>query len=68
MGACRVSGSAGGDVYGFFQVFRVPLTGGKAEQVTFDPTDKTHPAYAPDGQRIAFTVFSYKAHFWLMNP
>ena len=53
---------------GFFQVFRVPLTGGKAEQVTFDPTDKTHPAYAPDGQRIAFTVFSYKAHFWLMDP
>ena len=53
---------------GFFQVFRIPLTGGEAEQITFDPTDKTHPAYAPDGQRIAFTVFSYKAHFWLMTP
>ncbi len=53
---------------GFFQVFRVPLNGGQAEQITFDPTDKTHPSYAPDGQRIAFTVFSYKAHFWLMDP
>ena len=53
---------------GFFQVFRIPVFGGQAEQVTFDPTDKTHPSYAPDGQQIAFTVFSYKAHFWLMDP
>ncbi len=52
---------------GYFQVFRVPVTGGEAEQLTFDPTDKTHPSYAPDGKRIAFTVFSYKAHFWVLG-
>ena len=52
---------------GYFQVFRVPVTGGEAKQLTFDPTDKTHPSYAPDGQRIAFTVFSYQAHFWVLG-
>ena len=52
---------------GYFQVFRVPVTGGEAEQLTFDPTDKTHPSYAPDGQRIAFAVFSYQAHFWVLG-
>ncbi len=53
---------------GHFQVFRIPRTGGAPEQLTFDPTDKTQPAYAPDGERIAFTVFSYQAHFWLLTP
>lgn len=53
---------------GYYQVFRVPVAGGEAEQVTFDPSDKTHPAYAPDGARIAFTVFSYQAHFWVLSP
>ena len=53
---------------GYFQVYRVPVTGGEAEQLTFDPMDKTHPSYAPDGERIAFTVFSYKALFWVLQP
>ena len=53
---------------GFFQIFRVPVTGGEAEQVTFDPTHKTQPAYSPLGDRIAFTVFSYKVHFWRVAP
>ena len=52
---------------GYFQVFRVPVAGGEAEQLTFDPMDKTHPSYAPDGTRIAFTVFSYQAHFWVLG-
>ncbi len=54
----------GPDEEGFFQVFRVPLAGGPAEQLTFDPTQKTQPAYDPLGERVAFAVFSYKAHFW----
>jgi len=53
---------------GHFQVFRVPVTGGTPTQVTFDPTDKTQPAVSRDGTRIAFTVFSYRMQFWLIEP
>jgi len=53
---------------GHFQVFRAPMGGGAPEQLTFDPTDKTQPAYAPRGDRIAFTVFTYTVQFWLLKP
>ena len=53
---------------GYFQIFRVPATGGTPEQITFDPTDKTQPSYSPDGDRIVFTVFSYESQFWLVSP
>ena len=53
---------------GFFQVFRVPLAGGDPEQLTSDPTHKTQPAWSPLGDRIAFTVFSYRSHFWRIHP
>jgi Tol biopolymer transport system component len=53
---------------GTFQLFRVPLAGGVAEQLTFDGTDKTHPAYSPAGERLAFTTFSYRALFFLIEP
>jgi hypothetical protein len=33
-----------------------------------EPTHKTHPTYSPDGQHIAFTVWTYAAHFWLLTP
>ena len=49
---------------GFFQVFRLPIAGGTPLQVTRDPSHKTQPAWSPDGQRIAFTVWSYDAQFW----
>ena len=49
---------------GYFQIFRVPLAGGEPERVTFDPSDKVHPSYSPNGEQIAFTVFRYAAHFW----
>lgn len=53
---------------GHFQVFRVPMGGGAPEQLTFDPTNKTQPAYAPRGDRIAFTVFTYTVQCWLLEP
>jgi WD40 repeat protein len=49
---------------GFFQVFRLPVAGGTPSQVTTDPSNKTQPAWSPDGTRIAFTVWSYHAQFW----
>ena len=50
---------------GFFQIFRVPLGGGEAEQVTTDHTHKTQPAWSPLGDRIASSLFSYRSRFWL---
>jgi Tol biopolymer transport system component len=52
---------------GFFQVFRMPLTGGPAVQVTSDRSNKTQPAWSPDGARIAFTVWNYDAQFWRLE-
>jgi Tol biopolymer transport system component len=55
----------GGD--GFFQVFRMPLNGGDPVQVTTDPSNKTQPAWSPDGRRIAFTIWNYDANFYLLK-
>jgi Tol biopolymer transport system component len=49
---------------GFFQVFRMPIAGGTPIQVTTDRSNKTQPAWSPDGRRLAFTVWSYDAQFW----
>jgi len=49
---------------GFFQLFRMPLAGGAPIQVTSDRSNKTQPAWSPDGRQIAFTVWSYDAQFW----
>jgi Tol biopolymer transport system component len=56
------------DREGYFQIFRVSDQGGVAEQVTRDPSHKTQPAYSPRGDRIAFTVFDYRVHFWSIEP
>jgi Tol biopolymer transport system component len=53
---------------GFFQVFRLPLAGGPPVQLTRDPSNKTQPAWSPDGRRIAFTVWNYEAQFWRISP
>jgi Tol biopolymer transport system component len=58
---------------GRMQLFRARLTvtdRGEAnpEQLTFDPSDKTQPAYSPDGTRIALTVWSYDVEFWMVRP
>lgn len=53
---------------GFFQIFRVAISGGAPEQLTFDPTNKTHPAYSPNGRHLAFTLWTYDAQFWMIRP
>ena len=49
---------------GFYQLFRRALGGGPVEQITFDPSHKTQPAWSPDGTRLAFTAWSYDASIW----
>jgi Tol biopolymer transport system component len=49
---------------GWYQIFAIPASGGAPEQLTFDPAHKTQPAWSPDGERLAFTVWSYDAQFW----
>jgi Tol biopolymer transport system component len=54
---------------GYYQIFRMPIGGGAALQVTADLSNKTQPAWSPDGARIAFTVWNYDAQFWMLrNP
>ena len=55
------------DRSGYFQVFRLPLSGGEPRQVTTDPSHKTQPAWSPDGRRIAFTVWEYNAQLWVLR-
>lgn len=53
---------------GYFQIFRMPIVGsGAPVQVTSDPSNKTQPAWSPDGVRLAFTVWSYEAVFLKMQ-
>jgi Tol biopolymer transport system component len=52
---------------GYFQIFRLPLAGGTPAQVTTDPSHKSQPAYSPDGARVAFSVWSYEATFWVLR-
>jgi Tol biopolymer transport system component len=50
---------------GFYQIFRKAIVGDAAPvQITNDPSNKTQPAWSPDGTRVAFTVWSYDATFW----
>jgi len=35
-------------------IYRMPLAGGEAEQLTRDPADDFNPAWSPDGSEIAF--------------
>jgi hypothetical protein len=52
---------------GFYQVFAMPAAGGPATPLTFDRTHKTQPAWSPDGKRLALTIWSYEAHFWILH-
>jgi Tol biopolymer transport system component len=38
-------------------IFRVPLAGGEAEQLTSDPADDFQPHWSPDGREIGFHTF-----------
>ena len=53
---------------GFFQLFRMPLAAGATPvQVTADRSNKTQPAWSPDGRQLAFTVWNYDAQFWRLR-
>ncbi len=50
-----------------FQLWRMPMAGGTPRQLTFDPTDKTQPAWSPDGKQIAVTIWEYAVQFWMVE-
>ena len=52
---------------GFYQVFRLPIDGGTPQQLTTDRSNKSQPAFSPDGRRLAYTVWSYDAHFFSID-
>lgn len=53
---------------GYHQIFRAAISGGAVPvQVTSDPSHKTQPAWSPQGDRIAFTIWSYDATFWSLR-
>ena len=49
------------------QIFRMPLAGGAPEQLTSDSLNKTQPAFAPNGKRLAYTVWEYSVPFWIVQ-
>lgn len=50
---------------GYYQIFKKAIIGESAPiQLTSDASNKTQPAWSPDGRRIAFTVWSYDATFY----
>jgi len=53
---------------GIYQIFRIPVSGGTPQQMSFDGTNKTQPAFSPDGKWLAFTIWQYDVQFWLMKP
>ncbi|MCB0490826.1 MAG: PD40 domain-containing protein [Cyclobacteriaceae bacterium] len=56
------------DEKGNFQVFKVSIDGKVVKQLTFDATNKAHPAGSPTDNIFSFTVFNYESIFWLMKP
>jgi Tol biopolymer transport system component len=53
---------------GYLQLFRIRLAAQPTpERLTFDPSNKTQPAYSPDGARIALTVWNYDVQFWTIR-
>lgn len=53
---------------GYYQIFKLPVDGKAAPiQLTIDPSNKTQPAFSPNGSRVAFTVWSYDAVFWSLT-
>lgn len=50
---------------GFYQIFKKAIAGeSTVMQLTSDPSNKSQPAWSPDGARVAFTIWSYDATFW----
>ncbi len=56
------------DSNGNFQVFKVSIDGKEVKQLTFDATNKAHPAGSPTDNLFSFTVFNYESIFWLVKP
>lgn len=51
---------------GNWDIFVMPISGGKAVQVTSDATDEIHPSWSPDGETLVFNRMGESSGRWEM--
>jgi len=49
---------------GNWDVYVMPLAGGKAVQITSEGTDEVHPSWSPDGRSLVFSRFGGQSDRW----
>ncbi|MFZ4575902.1 MAG: TolB family protein, partial [Phycisphaerales bacterium] len=51
---------------GNWDIFVMPITGGKVVQLTEDPADELHPSWSPDGSRLVYSRMNAGSARWEM--
>jgi Tol biopolymer transport system component len=54
------------DRSGNWDIYVMPITGGKAVQITSDTTDEIHPSWSPDGKQLVFCRMGQSSGRWEM--
>jgi TolB protein len=54
------------DRTGNWDIFVMPISGGRAVQITSDATDDVHPSWSPDGKQLVFSRHGQTSGRWEM--